>query len=366
MRLPAFEDLSKEQDLIYNLDLDGNYLVSGPPGTGKSVMALYRAQVLTFDDREPALLMYNNVLQQYTAQAADTLEVAGFVRTFHSWIWRFWREHFKHTPPTLEGDSYAHDWAAMTSQFFATPPDPATLADLLVDEGQDLSLGFFRLTRFFTKNITVFADENQQLSDQNTTLDEIAKAISADEQLELKRNYRNTAEIAAVAAKFYSGTPTGIPDLPTRHGEKPTLRRYDSDADLADFIARYTKARSNLTIGIACENKRMQFRLLRLLEERKLPIPVQMYASGSKQHKTLDFDVPAVTIVNFRSLKGLEFDTLFVPELQQHSADPTSAATRMMFYVVVSRARDELHLSYSGVGSLPPILSDVKGLVREQ
>lgn len=365
MRLPAFEDLSKEQDLIYNLDLDGNYLVSGPPGTGKSVMALYRAQVLTFDDREPALLMYNNVLQQYTAQAADALEVAGFVRTFHSWIWRFWREHFKQQPPTLEGNSYAPDWAEMTSQFFASPPDPGILADLLIDEGQDLSLGFFRLTRFFTTNITVFADENQQLSDQNTTLDEIAKAISADEQLELKRNYRNTAEIAAVAAKFYSGTPTGIPELPTRHGEKPTLRQYDSDAGLADFVARYIKSRNNLTIGIACENNRMQYRILRLLEERKLPVPVQMYASGNKQHKTLDFDSPAVTIVNFRSLKGLEFDTLFVPELQQHSADPTSAATRMMFYVVMSRARDELHISYSGEGGLPPILNDVKGLVRE-
>lgn len=363
MRLPAFEDLSKEQDLIYNLDLDGNYLVSGPPGTGKSVMALYRAQVLTFDDREPALLMYNNVLQQYTAQAADTLEVAGFVRTFHSWIWRFWREHFKQQPPTLEGNSYALDWAEVTSRFFAAPPDAGALADLLVDEGQDLSLGFFRLARFFSKNITVFADENQQLSDQNTTLDEIAKAISADEQLELKRNYRNTAEIAAVAARFYSGTPTGIPEMPTRHGEKPTLRHYGSDTDLADFVARYAKARSNLSIGIACENKRMQYRLLRLLEERK--VPVQMYASGNKQHKILDFNVPAVTIVNFRSLKGLEFDTLFVPELQQHAADPTSAATRMMFYVVMSRARDELHLSYSGGGGLPPILRELKGLVRE-
>lgn len=364
MRLPAFEDLSKEQDLIYNLDLDGNYLVSGPPGTGKSVMALYRAQVLTFDDREPALLMYNKVLQQYTAQAADTLEVDGFVRTFHSWIWGFWRQHFRRQPPTLEGDSFACDWAEMTSQFFAEPPAPETLADLLVDEGQDLSLGFFRLTKFFAKNITVFADENQQLSDQNTTLDEIARAISADKQLELRRNYRNTAEIAAVAAKFFSGTPTGIPELPTRHGEKPILRRYESDGDLAEFIARYVKARTNLNIGIACENKRMQFRLLRLLEERKLPVPVQMYSSGSK-HKTLDFESPAVTIVNFRSLKGLEFDTLFVPELQQHTADPTSAATRMMFYVVMSRARDELHLSYSGTGGIPPILNDLKGLVRE-
>ena len=365
MRLPAFEDLSKEQDLIYNLGLDGNYLVSGPPGTGKSVMALYRAQVLTFDDREPTLLMYNNVLQQYTAQAAETLEVAGCVRTFHSWVWRFWCEHFKRQPPRLEGNSYTHDWTEMTRQFFETPPDPGALADLLVDEGQDLSLGFFRLTQFFAKNITVFADENQQLSEQNTTLEEIAKAIRADEHLELKRNYRNTAEIAAVASKFYSGTPTGIPDLPTRHGEKPTLRRYDSDDDLADFIARYVKARSHLTIGIACENRRIQYRLMRLLGERKLPVPIQMYISGNKQHNTLDFDVPAVTVVNFRSLKGLEFDTLFVPELQQHSADPTSAATRMMFYVVMSRARDELHLSYSGTGAPPPILSDTKGLVRE-
>jgi DNA helicase IV len=365
LKLPAFEDLSKEQDLIYNLDLDGNYLVSGPPGTGKSVMALYRAQVLTFDDREPALLMYNNVLQQYTEQAAGTLEVAGFVRTFHSWIWRFWQEHFKDKPPTMEGNSYEHDWAEMTQQFFANPPDPGTLGDLLVDEGQDLPLGFFRLARFFAKNITVFADENQQLWDQNTTLKEIAAAIKATEQVELRRNYRNTAEIAAVAAKYYAGAPTGIPEPPTRHGEQPTLRQYDSDVELTDFIARYVKARTNLTIGIACDRWWLQKRLLESLEKRRLPVPVQTYTSINKRYGRLDFEVPAVTIVNYKSLKGLEFDTLFVPELQQVSADPTSAATRMMFYVVTSRARNELHLSFSGVGGPPAILNDVKGLVRE-
>lgn len=364
MRLPAFEDLSKEQDLIYNLDLDGNYLVSGPPGSGKSIMALYRAQVLTFDDREPTLLMYNNVLQQYTDQAAASLGLAGHVRTFHKWIWGFWRHHFKQNPP-LTGSSYDFDWSEIATQFFASPSGSGSLADLLVDEGQDLPLTFFRLARFFAQNITVFADENQQLSDRNTTLTEIASAIGAHRHLELKKNYRNTAEIAAVAAKFYAGAPTGLPDPPTRRGEMPTVRRYASDADLADFIARYVKTRSHLAVGIACENTTMQRRLYQLLEQRKPSLPVQMYISGDNRYRALDFDSPAVTLVNFRSLKGLEFDTLFVPELQQHSADPTSAATRMMFYVAVSRARDELHFSYSGPGDIPPILGDVTSLVRE-
>ncbi|MFJ5989261.1 hypothetical protein [Lentzea sp. NPDC092896] len=366
MRLPAFEDLSKEQDLIYNLDLDGNYLVSGPPGTGKSVMALYRAQVQTVDHREPALLMYNSVLQQYTKQAAETLEIAGFIRTFHSWLWSFWRAHFKDRPPTMEGSPYDHDWTEMTVRFFAKPPDLGVLHDLLVDEGQDLPLGFYRLARFFAKNITVFADENQQLMDQNTTLEEIAAVIKATERVELRRNYRNTAEIAAVAAKYYCGTPTGIPDPPNRRGELPTLRRYNSDVELADFVARYVKGRTNLTIGIACATRRVQKRLLALLEKRHLPLPVQAYFSADKRScGRLDFDGPAVTIVHYKSLKGLEFDTVFVPELQQMAADPTSAAARMMFYVVTSRARNELHLSYSGIGGPPGILNDVKGLVRE-
>jgi DNA helicase IV len=366
VKLPAFEDLSKEQDLIYNLDLDGNYIVSGPPGTGKSVMALYRAQVLTFDDREPSVLMYSKVLKQYTEQAANEVDVAGYVTTFHSWFWNFWRTHYRNSPPTMTGNSYEHDWAQIAQEFMTNPPELGGLADLIVDEAQDLSLGFFRIARFVARNITVFADENQQLFDNNTTLREIETGIGAREHLVLRRNYRNTAEIAAVAAKYYAGTPTGIPDPPERHGEKPTLRRYASTDEFIDFVARYVKARTNLTVGIACPNQNIQRRLCRELASRKLAIPVQQYISGNRQHSVLDFDSPAVTIVHYKSLKGLEFDTLFVPELQQVTADATSAATRMMFYVVMSRARDELHLSWSGFSDGPDIVADLKGLVQQQ
>lgn len=367
MRLPAFEDLSKEQDLIYNLELDGNYLVSGPPGTGKSVMALYRAQVLTFDDREPAVLMYSKVLQQYTEQAADEVDVAGYVTTFHKWFWHFWKSRYRTNPPTLAESRFDHDWPEIAMRFMTDPPDRGSLTDLIVDEGQDLSSGFFRIAKYIATNITVFADENQQLHDHNTTLRQINADIGASEHLELRRNYRNTVEIAAAAANFYSGAPTGKPDPPDRHGDKPTLRRYTDINEFVEFVARYVKARTNLTIGIAAPNPSTQKKLFNRLTARKLPIPVQMHMGGGRSiHTPLDFGLPAVTILHYKSMKGLEFDTLFVPELQQVTTDPTSASIRMMFYVVMSRARDELHISWTGESEQPKILSGLKGLVQQK
>lgn len=352
-----FEDLSKEQDLIYNLDLDGNYLVSGPPGTGKSVMALYRAQVLTFDEREPDVLMYSNVLRQYTASAAAEVGIEGRVSTFHSWFLAFWRKHYGRNPPTHADDPYSFDWEEVPQLFLKQMPDLGTLTDLIVDEGQDLALGFYRMTRFLTRNITVFADENQQLFDENTTLKEIETAIGATEHLDLRRNYRNSAEIAAVARAYFVGTPTGVPDPPKRHGDKPTLRRYEQTEDFVDYVVRYASGRTNLNIGIACPDSATQKRLLRLLEAKNPATPVQAYVSMDRSRKVLDFANPAITIVHYKSLKGLEFDTLLVPELQRAPVDASSASVRMMFYVVMSRARDELHLSWSGANDVPPIVA---------
>ena len=52
--------------------------------------------------------------------------------------------------------------------------------------------------------------------------------------------------------------------------------------------------------------------------------------------------------MNYLSAKGLEFDTVFIPELQSSAPDFGKPETLMQFYVLLSRARDELYLSYSG------------------
>ncbi len=365
MKLPAFEDLSKEQDAIYNLDLDGNYLVSGPPGTGKSVMALYRAQALSIDERTPSVLMYNNALQQYTEQAAQEIEVDGYITTLHKWMWRFWKTHYHSNPPVLQANPYVHDWDEIAMRFVSQPPSGASLNELVVDEGQDLPPGFYRLARFLSQNITVFADENQRLWDLNTTIEEIRRSIAPKEHMELRRNYRNSAEIAAVAATFYCGSPTGIPDPPQRHGERPTLRAFGKMNDFVEHVATYATSRSHLSIGVACPTGSVQKKLFNRLSSRNLGLPVQTYISNDKEHSKLDFTQPAITLVHYKSLKGLEFDTLFVPELQAVAGDPSSAALRMTFYVVASRARNELHLSWTGEGGVPPIVDKLGKLVEE-
>jgi DNA helicase IV len=355
--LPSYEDLTKEQDEIYNLPLDGNFLVSGPPGSGKSVMALYRAEALTIDDRTPSILMFNNVLKQYIQRHAAELGIEGNVETFHRWLAGFWRQNYHVRPPKLGGDEWGYDWAALLSQFFSAPPPPGAVHDLLVDEGQDMPLDFYRLTPWICSNVTVFADENQQLRDENTTLKEIEIAVRAVRHLTLRRNYRNSIEIAKLARHFYAGAPTGVPDLPTRSWHPgPVLTRYRSDHGLIEDVATYAKTYGNRRIGIAVPTNRLQIRLLNQLTHRK--VTAETYVSGDVRHSRLAFGTPGVKIINFASLKGLQFDTLFLPELQLAPPDVSSAAVRMRFYVATSRARNELYLSYTGDAE-PPLVRDI-------
>ena len=81
-------------------------------------------------------------------------------------------------------------------------------------------------------------------------------------------------------------------------------------------------------------------------------VRVQRFTSGDEQHgdaSDLTFDRPGtITVLCDQSCKGLEFDAVFVPELQARRWDPTSIDyLRMQLYVLSSRARGHLVFLYS-------------------
>lgn len=345
MRFPNHDDFSREQLEIYNLPLEGSYLVTGPPGTGKTVMAVYRAEMLAQKGANAHLLVFSRLLRNYIATAIDELDLDGVARTYWSWLRSFWQRQYKRRLP--EPEQWKPDWQAIKTTLNKNPPPANSIPFLILDEAQDLPPDFFMVAGYLAKHLTVFADENQKLFDDSTAkLDEIQLwANISDPRFELSRNYRNTREIAQVAARFYTGLSTGIPELPTRQGEKPVVIQTGKLADAVDFIARYERNNASQEIGVLVPRRTLQRKFVNRLKG-KTKNEVQFY--DSHEPEELDFDVPGIKVVNYQSAKGLEFDTVFLPELQAFPEDPHGASLKMRFYVLTSRARTSLYFMYSG------------------
>ena len=354
MRFPTYQDLSEEQDEINNLPLRGRYLVTGPPGTGKTVMALYRAQMISSRGEPARLLMHGRLLSQYTAQVVESMDIDGAVSTFHSWIGRWCRTNWNRNMPSLA--PYVPDWQTIIDLAISKPPASASMPHLLVDEGQDMAPEFFMFAKGIARGVTVFADENQRITDQNSTLEEIRARIRPDAELRLTRNYRNTREIAVVAGHFFSDTETGIPGLPDRAGPKPRLQAHPRLHDSIQQIVNYARNFRRQQIGVLVPNTR----LLKSYRNRlaaSLPDETRLdYYDSREPGLEVDFDTPGVTVVNWASAKGLEFDAVFLPELQDVRRELDDPILRMQLYVLCSRARDRLFLSYTGPGT-PAIVS---------
>jgi DNA helicase IV len=359
MKLPSFRELSKEQDKIYNLPLTNNYLITGPPGTGKTVIALYRASMYKKQNQTPIILSLSKLLSSYMGEAADSLEIEGHIKTYHKWVFDTYKKHFNVRPPQVR--DYVFDWPKITSSLFSKMLESQPY--LLIDEGQDLPPDFYVSASLMSKNLTVFADENQRITDTQSTFEDIRKQarIREEHEYRLIRNYRNTKQIAKVAACFYAGLPNGIPDIPSREGPLPVVQNTAGLDDAINLICRLEKNFPHFQIGIFTKKVDFQ-RTLRQKLEGKTKNPVESY--NSEDRVLPSFSKPGIKLITFASAKGLEFDAVFLPELQAINMNMQDLDSKMLFYVLLSRAREYLYMLYSGAGR--PALLDLipKDLVK--
>jgi DNA helicase II / ATP-dependent DNA helicase PcrA len=383
VRMPAYEELSREQDDVCILaPLDKPIVVTGPPGTGKTVIAFYRAEIAAKAGHRPRVIMYNNVLHRFASDASAHPDVTATLSTWFKWFSGWWRATFNNAwVPQVK--SFVYDWPRVMEQVAALPPEHryrVPWGHVIVDEGQDFAPPFYELARFLYLGcqgrpdlpvmLSVFADENQRLfPDSSSTIREIKDAlgVAPERCYVLTRNWRNTREIAAFAAHFFCGLPTGIPSLPEdRRGDRPSVRRTDAVNEAMDHIARYATLNDDIDIAVFTPTKALQTSVFNKLHHRlkdTKSVRVQQYTSDSKSPwndpAQLSFGKGGtVTVLSKQSCKGLEFDAVFVPELQTYRCDPGAEDQfKMDFYVMCSRARNHLCLLYSAnAGERPEIL----------
>ncbi|MFD9812947.1 hypothetical protein [Streptomyces sp. NPDC059080] len=356
MRIPSLLELGNKQQQVIDLPFHGRHVVTGSPGGGKTVTAVYRAWALATAGRDVILVTRFNLLHQYLAQLTPDLTEAVGITTCERWIRDFWRAHFQADPPRADQAERSYDWVEMQRDCILRNVGATT--HLVIDEGQNLPLGFYQLCRVLGVDVTVFADENQRIGDEQSTLSEIRRTLAAGaEPLVLPENHRNSREIAMLAAEFRIETLEEIP-LPARVGRTPVVMRIPSLDHLVTGVSQYFNAHRDWTIGIICRSTFLVRDIQSRLTSIGLADQTQAYVHNDRLRHTIDFSARPIKIVSTASMKGLEFDSVFVPDLDAYAEDPTSIDARLRFLVLCTRAREDLHLAHRGLQE-PAILSTI-------
>ena len=351
MRLPTYEELARVEEQLDVLEhsLDESLFVVGPPGSGKTVLAVQRAETVSrWKTGGPVpIITYNRMLRRLL----QLLNKGGVhARTMHRFVWEDYRRKTKYAVPTKRKDSYAFLWPEMIRhlQRVRVVPDRP---HLVVDEGQDLPRGFFvYASHHVARTLTVFADDDQALNRQRTTLEDIKRAADLDDPIILKRNHRNTPEVAAVAEHFHSGRLPAAEVTREGNGELPRLIRSRNINDTTALVSNWRQTRGGAIGVVGYSNRPTGVELHRKLKERLLGSRVDIYQHDEKNEDSTNVMEDGVTVLNKKSVKGQEFDALFILELQRF-IPCTNDAERRAMYMMCSRARNNLFLVY-GPGHL--------------
>ena len=353
MRIPTWEELVRVEEQLEVLEhpLDQSLFVVGPPGSGKTILAVHRAQMVaeaeaahTEVERPITIVTFNRLLRRLLALALLDEESGTYARTMHSFVWRDYRDRINMNPPNLPDDQYAYDWNIMFAcldNVSASPDKP----HLVIDEGQDLPEGFFKyVSRYVSLRMTVFADEDQALGDRRTTLEQIKDASGLDDPVVLQRNHRNTPEIARVAEHFHSGRLPAATVLRPTSRELPRLIRLPSLESTADLVSNWCQTRGG-SIGVIVNRNGTGNALREQLQSRLPGHRIDIYSNDRKNEDSIDMHAPGVTVLNKESVKGQEFDAVFILELEAF-IPCTDDTMRRGMYMMCSRARNNLSLVY--------------------
>lgn len=369
--MPTYTQLSTEQKAILeDASFDETLMVTGPPGTGKTVIAMWQSKQISDSRSSPiSLIMYNRVLRAYTSGWSEWSSSHVTVLTYHQWTHRLWKQSggMGYAP---QEPKWTYVWSEMNKVLVSSDK---TFGHVVIDEGQDFSEDFYKslamLSSLGKVTVSVVADENQKLEEsQNSSLAEIKSSLEIAGRVQtfpLTKNYRNTFEIDALSRRFYVGLSTGQAEPPQdRHGGKPVLAGYSSGTNgMVEAITRHANNNPGQSILVICPTTRLSTKFCNKIKHRLKGYDVASYKSNDDVDGLKTGEPKSVTIVHWRSMKGIEADAVFVPHLELFDLGTDSTKGELMrLYVMCSRARLKLEIQYESMSSQHRLVE----LVREK
>lgn len=208
-----------------------------------------------------------------------------------------------------------------------------------------------------TQSITIIADAAQRIYKSAFSWTETGIELRGRNNVTLTKNYRNTVEIAEAAYNLLKND-TDQDDFTNgslnteRHGAKPVWAHFTTKNDEFNFlvneIKEIKKTNSSYSIVVLCRNSKDTDTINNFLRANDIP------SQFVKEDKIESFEDDKINICTMSSIKGLEFDYVFLMDLNddifpsrtgmdiEDNEDIQIVTERRLLYVCMTRARQGL------------------------
>lgn len=315
-KLPPITDLTIGQQAALN---EPNAIaISGGPGTGKSVVSLWRhIRNYGTGSRRSLLLTYTKTLETYLAASARS-----------------------------ENGNAGN---AVNRTYWWTTHHLQRYDEIIVDEAQDVESGRYTTIQNYSGVVSYGADDQQIVfRNRATTQQQLAAIFPNNRSYVLDENFRNSYEIMLFVRALFPQKLVPQATLNNllqegRRGNKPILLVSNNNTAkqnqaIFDVINQFKSATHNIAILVPLQNHVNTYANI----IRNAGIQCSSFCADDGNLGEID----NVHVTTFKSSKGTEFDTIIIPDFENMLTNiaQLNVIDENDYYVAITRAKRNLYL----------------------
>ncbi len=311
---PTFTELTPSQRLA--LEEIEPIALTGGPGTGKTVVSLWRhIRNYELQLRKSLLLTYTKTLEYFLRQSAsENQEAAMYINRTYWW--------------TFHAGTQNYD-------------------EIIVDEAQDVESSKYTIVKSHSNNVCYGADDEQQVfKNQGCSLNSLRQLFPNNVDYELDKNFRNSREILEFTKAVFveKNIPQEVIDNSVSTGLKPIAKILGFEnfeqkvvVSIVEIANEFSEATHN--IGILFPTAALVNEYYGLLSNS---IKCSKFVAEDDNFGTLE----RIHFATFKSAKGLEFDTVIIPKFDSHKwfISKLDIISENDYYVGLTRTKRNLYL----------------------
>jgi superfamily I DNA/RNA helicase len=322
--------------------------LSGVPGTGKTVVSIKRLQNTSSSGKKGIIFTYGKLLRKTIEEKLGNNPKMP-VDNIHNWMWN------------AQGNGQRRFFDIMTidqniaSTVQLLKSQGITYDEILVDEGQDLSLNTYKILKELTPSLSISADDAQQINnnEEATNENEILKLFANLKKFELDDIFRSAYEIYSFAIQF-------VPNNARANDENllERLKRKNSGADkpylyLENNLDGVYQSLRDIIDENPTDNIGILFEQMLHVDEFAKNLSDEYEVSKYRNQDIIPSELNSIIITTFKSAKGIEFDIVIIPYF------PDGAMNRAEeYYVGATRAKNQVY--FLAINDIPQIMTHFK------